>query len=98
MNYRKRHTKTVLEPITEDGGALRVQVADRLTIDIREIQLIEYPDGTCRTWVYGSHVRLDGQRGAHNRGCGWDLGQPMPAAIAEIVEHAKPSWGAIPRA
>lgn len=98
MNYQIMSTTTVIEPLTTNGKLLRLQVADRLTIDVQEVKLTEYRYGDRMVWVHGHHVRLDGQRGAHNRCYGWKLTDPMPQPIAQIVEHAKPDWGPITHA
>lgn len=71
---------------------VRVAVEPRLTIELREIKLVDYPNGNKCVFAEGRHIRKDGEPGRHRRGAWWDAPQPMPDVVRALVEAERPGW------
>lgn len=87
-DYELVYTSATLR-ITEE---IRVAIEHNLTIELRQIKMTDWPDGSRSVIAEGRHIRKDGEPGRHRRGRFWRHPEPLPEAVRAIVEDARPGW------
>lgn len=76
----------------ETAAPLDVLNRDGVLVRVREVQLVDYPDGSRSVFLDGQRIRKDGEVSRQSRGGYWDWPQALPAALAQVVERARPDW------